>query len=90
MCSIWILNVPANLEPNDPVYFILSIMLFKKLDINIFNNFSSSENINLDWLRKQNEIFTHYPDQNIEYVTEPKMKYASVVLKEADAHEYVN
>ena len=35
-----------------PVYFILSIRLFKKLDINIFNNFSSSENINLDWLRK--------------------------------------
>lgn len=35
-----------------PVYFILSIRLFKKLDINIFNNFSTSENINLDWLRK--------------------------------------
>lgn len=35
-----------------PVYFIFSIRLFKKLDINIFNNFSSSENINLSWLRK--------------------------------------
>lgn len=35
-----------------PVYFILSIRLFRKLDINIFNNFSTSENINLDWLRK--------------------------------------
>ena len=35
-----------------PVYFILSIKLFKKLDINIFNNFSTIENINLDWLRK--------------------------------------
>ena len=35
-----------------PVYFILSINLFKKLDINIFNNFSTIENINLDWLRK--------------------------------------
>jgi AraC-like DNA-binding protein len=35
-----------------PVYFILSIRLFKKLDINIFNNFSTIENINLDWLRK--------------------------------------
>ncbi len=34
------------------VYFILSIRLFKKLDINIFNNFSTIENINLDWLRK--------------------------------------
>ncbi|HCE56517.1 MAG TPA: AraC family transcriptional regulator [Prolixibacteraceae bacterium] len=35
-----------------PIYFILSIRLFKKLDINIFNNFSTSEDINLDWLRK--------------------------------------
>ena len=35
-----------------PVYFGLSLALFKKLDINIFNNFSSIENINLDWLRK--------------------------------------
>jgi len=35
-----------------PVYFILSILLFRKLDINIFNNFSSLENVNLDWLRK--------------------------------------
>nr|MBD3621270.1 helix-turn-helix transcriptional regulator [Sunxiuqinia sp.] len=35
-----------------PFYFILSIRLFKKLDINIFNNFSSYENVNLDWLRK--------------------------------------
>ncbi len=35
-----------------PVYFGFSLALFKKLDINIFNNFSSVENINLDWLRK--------------------------------------
>lgn len=35
-----------------PFYFILSILFFKKLDINIFNNFSSYENVNLDWLRK--------------------------------------
>ncbi|MDD3191820.1 MAG: AraC family transcriptional regulator [Bacilli bacterium] len=35
-----------------PFYFILSILLFNKLDINIFNNFSSYENVNLDWLRK--------------------------------------
>jgi len=35
-----------------PVYFLLSIRLFKILDINIFNNFSTTENINLDWLRK--------------------------------------
>ncbi|MGD9992760.1 MAG: helix-turn-helix domain-containing protein [Salinivirgaceae bacterium] len=35
-----------------PFYFILSIRLFKKLDVNIFNNFSSYENVNLVWLRK--------------------------------------
>jgi AraC-like DNA-binding protein len=40
-----------------PVYFVLSTRLFRKLDINIFNNFSSSENINLDWLRKLVYIF---------------------------------
>lgn len=124
-----------------PVYFILSIRLFKKLDINIFNNFSTSENINPDWLRKlvysfgaiwtvlivfatlhhvfylfswifctdglflslsvfiiligyfglkQKEIFIHYPDQNIEYITESKTKYAGVLLKEADAEQYVS
>jgi AraC-like DNA-binding protein len=124
-----------------PFYFILSILLFKKLDINIFNNFSSYKNVNLNWLRKlvysfgaiwtllmifatvhhvfhlfswifcthglslslsvfiiligyfglkQKEIFIHYPDQHIEYITEPKTKYAGVVLKDADAEKYVS
>ncbi len=40
-----------------PSYFILSILLFKKLDINIFNYFSSYENVNLNWLRKLVYIF---------------------------------
>jgi len=40
-----------------PVYFLLSINQFRKLDINIFNNFSSAENINLDWLRKLVYVF---------------------------------
>jgi AraC-like DNA-binding protein len=40
-----------------PLYFAVSIRLFKKLDINIFNNFSSSEEINLVWLRKLVYIF---------------------------------
>jgi len=40
-----------------PIYFLLSIKLFKKFDINIFNNFSSAEAINLDWLRKLVYIF---------------------------------
>jgi hypothetical protein len=39
-----------------PVYFGLSLALFKKLDINIFNNFSSVENIDLTWLR--NLVYT--------------------------------
>jgi AraC-like DNA-binding protein len=123
-----------------PFYFVLSIRKFKKLDINIFNNFSSCENVNLDWLRKlvytfgaiwtilmvfatvhhvfglfswvfcthglflslsvfiiligyfglkQKEIFIHHPDQNIEYVTERKVKYGGVVLKETDIECYV-
>lgn len=40
-----------------PAYFVLSTRLFKKLDIQIFNNFSSAENFNLDWLRKLVYIF---------------------------------
>jgi AraC-like DNA-binding protein len=40
-----------------PLYFLLSIKLFKKHKINIFNNFSFSENINLEWLRKLIYIF---------------------------------
>ncbi|MDO9261812.1 MAG: helix-turn-helix domain-containing protein [Flavobacteriaceae bacterium] len=40
-----------------PVYFVLSVNLFRKLDINIFNNFSYSEDIDLDWLRKLVYIF---------------------------------
>lgn len=119
-----------------PIYFILSIRLFRKLDINIFNNFSKSEDVNLDWLRtlvylfgviwtmliiiafihhvfhlfswifcthglflslsvfiiligyfglKQEEIFTSYPGQSAHYVTEPKAKYAGVLLNEDDA-----
>jgi len=124
-----------------PVYFILSVRLFKKLDINIFNNFSTSENINLDWLRKlvysfgavwtvliifatihhvfhlfswifctdglslslsvfiiligyfglkQKEIFIQYQDNPIEYITEPKAKYAGVLLDEAEAEQYID
>lgn len=40
-----------------PFYFILSILLFKKFDIDIFNYFSSYENVNLNWLRKLVYIF---------------------------------
>jgi len=40
-----------------PIYFMSSLKLFKKLDINIFNNFSSSEEIDLVWLRKLVFIF---------------------------------
>ncbi|MDO5665995.1 MAG: AraC family transcriptional regulator, partial [Bacteroidia bacterium] len=124
-----------------PVYFILSIRLFSRLDINIFNNFSTSEHINLDWLRKlvysfgliwtvlmivtaihhvfnlfswsfctdgltlslsffiiligyfglrQKEIFVHHLDKNVEYFIEPKTKYANILLKEAEADEYID
>jgi AraC-like DNA-binding protein len=39
------------------VYFLFSIKLFRKLDINIFNNYSNSKEINLSWLRKLILIF---------------------------------
>ncbi len=40
-----------------PFYFTLAIMLFRKLDIDIFNNFSSYEDAKPDWLRKLVYIF---------------------------------
>ncbi|MCK9452098.1 MAG: helix-turn-helix domain-containing protein [Bacteroidales bacterium] len=140
--SPWLFNFFLILTAlSGPVYFLLSIRLFKILDINIFNNFSTTENINLDWLRKlvysfgaiwtvliiaatihhvfhlfswifctdglflslsvfiiligyfglkQKEIFTHFPDHNIEYVTKPKPKYATVLLSDTEAENYVN
>ena len=39
------------------VYFLLTLRLFKKLDINIFNNFSNSVNIDLYWIRKLVLVF---------------------------------
>lgn len=38
-------------------YFLLTLKLFRKHDINIFNNFSSTKNVNLDWLRKLIIVF---------------------------------
>ncbi len=123
-----------------PVYFLFSVKLFKKLDINIFNNFSTSENINPDWLKKlvysfgavwtvliifatihhvfhlfswifctdglslslsvfiiligyfglkQKEIFIQYKDNPIVYITEPKAKYAGVLLDEAETEQHI-
>ena len=40
-----------------PVYFLLSVGLFRKLDLRIFNNFSYSRDIDLDWLRKLVFVF---------------------------------
>jgi len=40
-----------------PVYFLLSVRLFRKLDVRIFNNFSYSKDIDLDWLRKLVLVF---------------------------------
>jgi len=39
------------------VYLLLTIRLFRKLDIKIFNNFSSSTDIDLNWLRKLVLVF---------------------------------
>ncbi len=38
-------------------YFILTIRLFRKFDIDIFNNFSNSSNIDLYWIRKLVFVF---------------------------------
>lgn len=40
-----------------PVYFVKSYILFRQLDISIANNFSFSEDIDLDWLRNLVYIF---------------------------------
>ncbi len=40
-----------------PFYFVLTLRLFKRHDINIFNNFSSIETIDLHWLRKLVIVF---------------------------------
>ncbi|MGV8962082.1 MAG: helix-turn-helix domain-containing protein [Candidatus Saccharimonadaceae bacterium] len=40
-----------------PFYFLLTLRLFKKHDINIFNNFSSTDDIDLEWLRKLVIVF---------------------------------
>ena len=39
------------------VYFLLTIKLFKKLDIQIFNNFSNANKIDLSWIRKLVLVF---------------------------------
>jgi len=39
------------------VYFLLTFRLFKKLDINIFNNFSNPANTDLYWIRKLVLVF---------------------------------
>ena len=40
-----------------PFYFVLTLRLFKKHNINIFNHFSFAEDINLEWLRKLVMVF---------------------------------
>ncbi|HKM45817.1 MAG TPA: helix-turn-helix transcriptional regulator, partial [Dysgonamonadaceae bacterium] len=40
-----------------PFYILLTLNLLKKHDINVFNNFSSIDNVNLAWLRKLVIIF---------------------------------
>jgi len=39
------------------VYFLLTIKLFRKHDISIFNNFSNSTDIDLNWIRKLVLVF---------------------------------
>ena len=68
--EIRIENVHSNVNPpglflifliitllSGPFYFVLTLNLFNRHNINIFNNFSSTENINLEWLRKLVIVF---------------------------------
>ena len=68
--KIRIHNVHANVQPpylflffliltllSGPFYFILTLNRLKRHNINIFNNFSSTEDINLEWLRKLVIVF---------------------------------
>lgn len=50
---VWVFNLfLISVVLSGPFYFILSILSLKRLDVNIFNNFSTLENVNLSWLRK--------------------------------------
>lgn len=40
-----------------PFYIVLTLNLFKKHNINIFNNYSSTDNVDLGWLRKLVVVF---------------------------------
>lgn len=40
-----------------PFYFVLTLRLFRKHEINVFNNFSSTEDFNIKWLRKLTIVF---------------------------------
>ncbi len=124
-----------------PVYILLTIYSFRKLDVNIFNNFSTRENVDLDWLRKlvysfgaiwtlfiifatihhifhlftwsfctdglflslslfiiligyfglkQREIFVQKAGRKLEYVTEEKVKYSGLALRNEDADNHIS
>ena len=40
-----------------PFYFVFTLILLQKHNLNIFNNFSTAENVNLEWLRKLIIVF---------------------------------
>lgn len=40
-----------------PFYFVFTLILLRKHNLSIFNNFSSAENVNLEWLRKLILVF---------------------------------
>ena len=40
-----------------PFYFVFTLILLQKHNLNIFNNFSTTENVNLEWLRKLVIVF---------------------------------
>ncbi len=122
------------------VYFFASFLKFKNININILNNFSTTEEINLDWLKtlvyifgiiwsaliviaivhhifhfasmafctdglflslsafiilvgyfglRQKEIFTRFPADGHNFVTDQRTKYQNIPLSELEIADFI-
>jgi len=122
------------------VYFFASFLKFKNININILNNFSTTEEINLDWLKtlvyifgiiwsaliviaivhhifhfasmafctdglflslsafiilvgyfglRQKEIFTRFPADDHNFVTDQRTKYQNIPLSELEIADFI-
>jgi len=123
-----------------PVYFWVTFMKINKIRKSILNNYSTTKDINLEWLKtliyifgliwsaliitavihhvfhyfsmtfctdglflslsafiilvgffglRQKEIFTRFQEPDIEFVTDPKVKYQNIPLSETEMADYI-